>query len=58
MLAGPPPRPSAFKLGEKTDDPLAMYLTDVFTLPVNLAGIAGRVGAGRAVATGCRSGSS
>jgi aspartyl-tRNA(Asn)/glutamyl-tRNA(Gln) amidotransferase subunit A len=29
----------AFRLGEKTDDPLAMYLADVFTVPVNLAGI-------------------
>lgn len=31
----------AFKMGEKTDDPLAMYLTDVFTVPANLAGIPG-----------------
>ncbi len=31
----------AFKVGEKTDDPLQMYLSDVFTLPVNLAGIPG-----------------
>jgi aspartyl-tRNA(Asn)/glutamyl-tRNA(Gln) amidotransferase subunit A len=29
----------AFKLGEKIDDPLAMYLQDVFTLPPSLAGI-------------------
>ncbi len=29
----------AFKIGEKTDDPLAMYLSDVFTGPVNLAGL-------------------
>lgn len=28
-----------FKLGEKVDDPLQMYLSDVFTIPVNLAGI-------------------
>ena len=29
----------AFKLGEKTGDPLAMYLEDVYTVPVNLAGL-------------------
>ena len=29
----------AFKLGEKTSDPLAMYLEDIFTIPVNLAGL-------------------
>jgi aspartyl-tRNA(Asn)/glutamyl-tRNA(Gln) amidotransferase subunit A len=30
-----------FKIGEKTDDPLAMYLSDVCTLPVNIAGVPG-----------------
>ncbi|MDP3014945.1 MAG: Asp-tRNA(Asn)/Glu-tRNA(Gln) amidotransferase subunit GatA [bacterium] len=29
----------AFKIGEKTDDPLQMYLSDIFTIPVNLAGL-------------------
>jgi aspartyl-tRNA(Asn)/glutamyl-tRNA(Gln) amidotransferase subunit A len=28
-----------FKIGEKTDDPLQMYLSDVCTLPINIAGI-------------------
>ena len=30
---------SAFKIGEKTNDPISMYLNDVFTVPANLAGI-------------------
>ena len=37
-----PTAPSAaFGLGEKSDDPIAMYLNDVFTVPVNLAGLPG-----------------
>jgi aspartyl-tRNA(Asn)/glutamyl-tRNA(Gln) amidotransferase subunit A len=32
---------TAFPIGEKTDDPLQMYLADVFTLPASLAGIPG-----------------
>ena len=31
----------AFKFGEKTDDPLSMYLSDVYTIPCNLAGLPG-----------------
>ncbi|MDQ1238189.1 MAG: aspartyl-tRNA(Asn)/glutamyl-tRNA(Gln) amidotransferase subunit, partial [Thermodesulfobacteriota bacterium] len=30
-----------FKIGEKIDDPIQMYLTDVFTIPVNMAGLPG-----------------
>jgi aspartyl-tRNA(Asn)/glutamyl-tRNA(Gln) amidotransferase subunit A len=32
---------AAFRIGEKTDDPLKMYLSDIFTISVNLAGICG-----------------
>ncbi|MFA6583509.1 MAG: Asp-tRNA(Asn)/Glu-tRNA(Gln) amidotransferase subunit GatA [Elusimicrobiaceae bacterium] len=32
---------TAFKFGEKMNDPVAMYLSDIFTIPCNLAGIAG-----------------
>ena len=30
---------SAFKIGDKSDDPVAMYLNDIFTVPVNLSGL-------------------
>ncbi len=40
ILAPTAPSP-AFKIGEKIDDPLTMYLSDIFTLSVNLAGIPG-----------------
>jgi aspartyl-tRNA(Asn)/glutamyl-tRNA(Gln) amidotransferase subunit A len=37
-----PTAPSAaFAIGEKSDDPIAMYLNDIFTVPVNLAGLPG-----------------
>jgi len=32
---------TAFKIGEKTSDPLQMYLSDIFTIPLNLAGLPG-----------------
>jgi aspartyl-tRNA(Asn)/glutamyl-tRNA(Gln) amidotransferase subunit A len=41
FVATPTSPSTAFKLGEKTDDPLKMYLSDIFTLPVNLAGLPG-----------------
>ncbi len=39
-IAAPTSPTPAFRLGEKVDDPLAMYLADVYTLPASLAGIA------------------
>jgi aspartyl-tRNA(Asn)/glutamyl-tRNA(Gln) amidotransferase subunit A len=38
VLISPTAPTTAFRLGEKLDDPLAMYLNDVATIPVNLAG--------------------
>jgi aspartyl-tRNA(Asn)/glutamyl-tRNA(Gln) amidotransferase subunit A len=32
---------TAFKIGEKSNDPIAMYLNDIATIPVNMAGIGG-----------------
>jgi aspartyl-tRNA(Asn)/glutamyl-tRNA(Gln) amidotransferase subunit A len=43
LLAAPTTPSVAFRLGEHTDDPLAMYLEDVCTLPINLAGVCGLV---------------
>ncbi|MCS7247445.1 MAG: Asp-tRNA(Asn)/Glu-tRNA(Gln) amidotransferase subunit GatA [Anaerolineales bacterium] len=41
VIAAPIAPTTAFAIGEHTDDPLAMYLEDVFTLPANLAGVPG-----------------
>ncbi len=41
VLVAPTAPTPAFKIGEKVDDPLQMYLSDVFTVPVNLAGMPG-----------------
>ena len=41
VLASPTAPTTAFKLGEKLDDPLAMYLNDLATIPANLAGTPG-----------------
>jgi aspartyl-tRNA(Asn)/glutamyl-tRNA(Gln) amidotransferase subunit A len=41
VVMGPTAPTAAFKLGEKTADPLAMYLSDIYTISCNLAGIAG-----------------
>ena len=41
VLVSPTAPTTAYKIGEKVDDPIAMYLGDVATIPVNLAGICG-----------------
>lgn len=41
VLVTPTSPTTAFRLGEKTQDPLTMYLSDVFTIPANLAGLPG-----------------
>ena len=39
LIVSPTSPTVAFRLGERTDDPLAMYLSDVCTIPVSLAGL-------------------
>ena len=41
VIMGPTSPSAAFKIGEKADNPLAMYLSDIYTISCNLAGIAG-----------------
>ncbi|HEX9812491.1 MAG TPA: Asp-tRNA(Asn)/Glu-tRNA(Gln) amidotransferase subunit GatA [Burkholderiales bacterium] len=41
VIMGPASPTTAFKLGAKTDDPVAMYLSDIYTISVNLAGLPG-----------------
>jgi aspartyl-tRNA(Asn)/glutamyl-tRNA(Gln) amidotransferase subunit A len=41
VIMGPTTPTAAFRIGEKSDDPLAMYLSDVYTVGCNLAGIPG-----------------
>jgi len=41
LIAAPVAPTTAFRIGEHLNDPLAMYLEDIFTLPANLAGIPG-----------------
>ncbi len=39
VLLSPTTSTTAFKLGEKSNDPVAMYLSDIFTVPINIAGV-------------------
>jgi aspartyl-tRNA(Asn)/glutamyl-tRNA(Gln) amidotransferase subunit A len=39
VILGPTTPTPAFKIGEKTDDPVTMYLSDIYTIAVNLAGL-------------------
>ncbi len=39
VIMAPVTPTTAFKIGEKSDDPLSMYLSDIFTIPTNLAGL-------------------
>jgi aspartyl-tRNA(Asn)/glutamyl-tRNA(Gln) amidotransferase subunit A len=41
VVVGPTSPTAAFKVGEKTEDPLAMYLSDIYTISCNLAGLPG-----------------
>ena len=41
VIAGPTTPEVAFKLGDKTDDPVSMYLQDIYTISLNLAGLPG-----------------
>lgn len=41
VIMGPTTPTTAFKLGDKTDDPVAMYLADIYTISTNLAGLPG-----------------
>jgi aspartyl-tRNA(Asn)/glutamyl-tRNA(Gln) amidotransferase subunit A len=41
VVVGPTSPTAAFKIGERVDDPLAMYLSDIYTISCNLAGLAG-----------------
>ena len=53
VLVSPTCATTAFPIGAKAQDPLAMYLTDVLTIPSNMAGLPEHVDPVRALRTGC-----
>ena len=58
MIAGPTAPTTAFPIGAKSDDPVAMYLNDIFTIAANLTGSPALSTRAASTATGCRSGCS
>jgi len=53
VIVGPTSPSVAFRIGEKSSDPLAMYLSDIYTVPINLAGVpAISIPVGKGSATG------
>ena len=55
MIAGPVAPTVAWKLGEQSDDPVANYLADIFTLPASLAGLPGMSVPAASARAACRS---
>ena len=58
VLVSPTSPTTAFRVGEKVDDPMAMYLNDIFTIPANLAGVPAISVPVVSMTPACRSGSS
>ena len=58
LLLTPSTPSAAFRIGDKMDDPVAMWLNDVFTVPANLAGLPGISVPAGLRPTACRSGCS
>ena len=58
VLVSPTSPTTAFAIGEKADDPMAMYLNDIFTIPANLRGCRRSACPAGSMTPGCRSGCS